>query len=364
MFFFADRMQKALRSLTIAAVLVACWDEASPNSGFDSSAMTPFWAIQSTLEADREPSEAQWAALLDTPGYQALTASEFSPEFFRSSFALAFMPSRIGEREVALSGPTGEYLRHYIHVAEQREQLTQHLDWLRSTPVIPGIVQRAGAFLPPERATGYPDVAFVIFANDARAYVPIVVDLQASRNWDFESFLAHEFHHWYRDRALAVNLETVDSLDFDLVWTLNQIQAEGVADQIDKRRWVLGESEPPSGMSGYAQQYLDNLEATPKLLQRLDSLMVRYSEADSARGKIGAEIRNLVPQSGHPTGFFMASLILEHSDTGALAADVMNPFAFVRSFNRAADRARRPELLFSSAAVALLDTLEGQYATR
>lgn len=356
-------MQRLLLPLAAVAAFIACRDEA-PNPGFDFSAMAPFWAIQSALEADQDPPEEQWAGLLDTPGYQALTASEFTPEFFRNTFELAFRPSKIARRDSALAGPSGAYLSHYLHVAEQRAQLTEHLDSLQSNPVIPGIVLRAREFLPSDAVVGHPDVAFVIFANDARAYAPIVVDLQASRNWDFESFLAHEFHHWYRNQRLAVDFAAIDSLDYDLLWTLNQIQAEGIADLIDKRGWILQESAPPSGMGSYALRYLKNLEATPNLLQTLDSLIAGYRAAGSTRGEVGAGIRNLVPQSGHPTGFFMASLILEQLGVGALTANVGNPFAFVRTFNRAAERSRKPELLFSPLAVARLEELERKYVSR
>jgi hypothetical protein len=355
-------MRKFLRLLAVAVALTGCSDQKEANPGFDFSAIEPFWAVKSTLESGQEPSQEQWDALLDTPGFLALTMSEFTPEFFRRNIELAFMPSLASEREEALAGPNGSYIKHYLHVAGERESLGQHLAKLKSKPIIPRIVQRARQFLPTDHVAGRPQVAFVIFANDGRAYDPIVVDLQASRNWDFESFLAHEFHHWFRNRALSVDFEAVDSLDYDLIWTLNQLQAEGIADQIDKRGWVLQGAEVPGGMSGYANRYMENLEAAPALLQRLDSLLTSYSKPGSPRGKIGAEIRSLVPQSGHPTGFYMASLILEHLGEGALIDDVGNPFGFVKTFARAAAQAPRTVVALSPATIDLLTALEQKYA--
>lgn len=206
-------------------------------------------------------------------------------------------------------------------------------------------------------------VAFVIFANDGRGYDPIVIDLLASMTWDFEPYLAHELHHWYRNRLLSFDPESLDPVAEKLVWTLNQIQAEGVADQLDKRPWLLDATIPPSKPDDYVRRYRSALEATPDLLETLDSLLIRYGEAeDSEKLKLGNEISALVPLSGHPTGFFMASLIQEQLGQEALCREVGNPFAFIRLFNQAAEEANRQELAFSPAALALLAELERAHA--
>ncbi|MFC1539936.1 DUF5700 domain-containing putative Zn-dependent protease [Gemmatimonadota bacterium] len=357
-------MNNALRLLAITVLVTGCGDRGDRSGTFDFSAMEPFWVIQSELASDRHPSEARWAELFETAGFRALTESEFTPEFFRRNFELAFMPSRAIELKSALSGSAGPYLRHYLTVVREREELEYHAERLKSTSVFSTLIQRASEYLPPESVKGFPDVAFLIFANDGRAYDPIVVDLQASRTWDFESFLAHEFHHWYRNQVLVFDPESVEPPDEDLIWALNQIHAEGIADLIDKRSWVTGESEPPAGLAGYMDQYLANLTATPALLTTLDSLLSRYPTSDEDRTAVAAEIRSLVPQSGHPTGFYMASLILENFGIEELTRNVGNPFAFFRTFNRAIIKVELELGGFSSEVLNMLNRLEQKYAIR
>jgi hypothetical protein len=272
------------------------------------------------------------------------------------------MPSRRDELESALTNERlARFLRHYLDVSQRRDELELHLEQLQTTPVVATITRRAETFLPSVKAEESPRVAFVIFANDGRAYEPIVIDLLASVSWDIESFLAHEFHHWYRNRVLLIDLDRVDDADANLLWTLNQIQAEGIADLIDKRPWVLEGASPPQGAERYAEIYRQNLEATPELLKTLDGLLVQYSGPPETRAAIGAQFRELVPQSGHPTGFYMAALIESRLGPEALTEDVGNPFAFVRAFNEAAARAGRLSLKLSDAAMAVLSDLEQQH---
>jgi hypothetical protein len=353
----------AILPLVVAAVLTGCNDPPPPvNPGFDFSAMAPFWEVHDSLTADREPSTEEWAALLNSPGYRALTRSEFTNEFFQESFRLALMPSRKDEFETALADERqARFLRHYVDVSRRRDELERHLEHLQSSSIVAPIIQRTQEYLPPVNVEGSPQVAFVIFANDGRAYEPIVIDLLASISWDIESFLAHEFHHWYRNRLRILDFSQADPADADLLWTLNQIQAEGIADLIDKRPWVLEGASPPQGAERYAEIYRQNLEATPELLKTLDGLLVQYSGPPERRAAIGAQVRDLIPQSGHPTGFYMAALISSRLGHAALIEDLGNPFAFVRAFNEAATQAGRPSLKLSDTAMAVLNDLEQQH---
>jgi hypothetical protein len=348
--------------LFLAVTFAGCSDPLPSNPGFDFSAIAPFWTVHDSLAADREPTAEEWAALLNTPGYRALTRTEFTNEFFKSMFRLAFMPSKKGELDTALTDQRqARYLRHYLDVSQRREELEPHLEQLQSNPVVDEIIQRAYEFLPSHDVTGRPEVAFVIFANDGRAYEPIVIDFLASVSWDIDSFLAHEFHHWYRNRLRILDLEKVDDADADLLWTLDQIQSEGIADLIDKRAWILEGASPPQGAERYAEIYRQNLEATPEILKALDALLLQYSGPPETRAAIGAQIAELIPQSGHPTGFYMAALIRNQLGRESLTKDVGDPFAFVRAFNQAADQAGRPSLMLSEAATAVLNDVEQQH---
>lgn len=356
-----------VKSLSVGLLLAASSapvraESLSSVASFDFSGIDAFWEVLALLEMDKSPSAERWSILLDTPGYRALTKSEFDRSFFKENFELAFMPSREEDLAAALvGGKTAPYLDHYVQVKERREELERQVEHLKETIDIEEIIKRVRDYLPrQEEVPADAPVAFVIFANDGRGYDPIVIDLLASMTWDFEPYLAHELHHWYRNRQLSFDPERLNSADGELVWTLNQIQAEGMADQLDKRSWIVDPTGRPSKSEDYVRRYRASLEATPELLETLDSLLIRYGKAhESERSALSKEISELVPMSGHPTGFYLADLILEQLGLEALRQDVGNPFAFIRSFNQAAEKAGRNEIALSPGAMKVLSEMEG-----
>jgi len=121
-----------LKSLTIGCLVAATSvsvraESLSSVASFDFTAIDAFWDILSLLEKDKIPPEGQWSALLDTPGYRALTKSEFERRFFTENFELAFMPSRKEALSEALTGGrVAPYLAHYVQVKESREELERY----------------------------------------------------------------------------------------------------------------------------------------------------------------------------------------------------------------------------------------------
>jgi hypothetical protein len=78
---------------------------------------------------------------------------------------------------------------------------------------------------------------------------------------------------------------------------------------------------------------------------------------------LGRQLRSFVPQSGHPTGFYMANLIEEELGTEAITQVVRNPFRFFALYNRAAERHDSAPTL-SPEAMAYLESLEEKYENR
>jgi hypothetical protein len=343
---------------------VGCGASEGQNPSFDFSGITAFWDVVDTLLQDRSPSSEQWDRIFETPGYAALTASEFDPEFFKEQFALAYQPSREAERVAALDSATStRFLRHYRRVGDARSQLEEQAGLLRRTPLCNDALTRSRAFLPEPQYTECPPVSFVIFANDGRGYDPIVVDLLASISWDIGPFLAHEFHHWIRNRQLAFDWSAVAAEDRDLLWVLDQLQAEGIADHIDKAAWMEDEAAIPTGRASYAAEYRRHVLDAAALLGTVDSLLCELSDSGADRLAAGARLRSMIPQSGHPTGFYMARTILETLGREALVQELGNPFNFVVRYQEATTR-REGRPGFSSCATIALDTLRHRYERR
>jgi len=54
---------------------------------------------------------------------------------------------------------------------------------------------------------------------------------------DLIFLLAHEFHHFYRNKLLRYDQRTVSPGDTNILWALDQLHAEGMADQINMNWW-------------------------------------------------------------------------------------------------------------------------------
>jgi hypothetical protein len=91
-------------------------------------------------------------------------------------------------------------------------------------------------------------------------------------------------------------------------------------------------------------------------MDRLFSAMNKHPERKS---ELGGKLRDLVPMSGHPTGFFMANVIIDQLGKEILLTEIGNPFAFFRLYNIAAGKKGVPA--FSEDAMAFIGSLEKRY---
>jgi hypothetical protein len=321
----------------------------------DFSGVDGFWEIAEIITRGDEPTVGQWQQLLGTPGYAALTRSEFPPDFFSKAINLALDSTRAAERE-ALTGGAARIVNHVHDARGRKQELQDWADELRNRG-LESVVSRAFELVPASWPREAPMIAFVIFDNDARGYDPIVIDLLASKQRNLNPFLAHECHHWIRNRHLAFDPTLAEGEDEALLWVLNQLQAEGIADRIDKQGWITGEVETPASKASYMDEYMRNLRAAPEHIRQLDAILSGDRKDRSDRSAEGDSLRAVVPQSGHPTGFFMASRIVAVLGEPALVDSAGNPFTFVELYQQAALARPTEAPPFSDQALELIRSL-------
>lgn len=330
------------------------------NSNFDFSAIPKFWHIVDLLSENNEPSESEWNDLFDTPGYKVLTGQEFPKKFFKKNFRLAFKPSLKNELNEKLRKSDREsyYLHYYLKVKNNRKQLEYQLGKLKRRSLNKEALDLTLRYLPMNYVSDFPPVAFVIFENNGRGSSPIVVDLQATLEWDFISFLAHEFHHFYRNKLRKLNFGNVSATDRPLVEAMIKIEAEGIADRVDKKKWF---NTSYSTVSPYAVEFKREVSRTPQLLNKINGLLEMYAGNSAERKKIGNEILYSIPQKGHPTGYFMATLIEEKLGRNELKKCVGNPFRFFIAYHNAAKLSGNQYPKFSPKVLRLLANMENNY---
>jgi hypothetical protein len=320
-----------------------------------------FLELTATLERDEEPTAEEWDELFATPGYAVLIEREFRRDFFIEYFRLAFMPSQqeaLASKMAEDQGFWGQFLPHYVRARESREVILEELENLKDLSFVDEAIEKAATLLPGVDRGDYPPISFVLFAPDARGYSPVVIDVLHLRDRGefLTSFVAHEFHHYYRNRFLGL------TQDHDILWVIDQVQAEGIADQINVGEWfhdpVLFEEHSTRGRN---RGYLEWYNRSPEVIRRMDSLFSQMLRHPEDRAQLGSELRAAVPLSGHPTGFFMANVIIEQLGREPLIDEIGNPFRFFYLYKEAADMKGGGTPSLSDSAIGLIQELEGRY---
>ena len=335
-----------------------------PAASVDFSGVERFLEVTATLARDQEPTPEQWDALFATPGYAVLIEREFQRSFFELNFRLAFMPSRRDELEERLEagratgGLRAKYLPHFVRARSARDTIQSALEAQKEGAFVHEAIQKAADLLPSVEPGEVPPVSFVIFGPDARGYSPVVIDILhlEDRGEFLTSFVAHEFHHYYRNQLLGL------TQDREILWVIDQVQAEGIADQLNVGEWF----HDPDLFEAQAAQprnsaYLEWYARSPEVIGKMDALFSEMYRHPEARGQLGPELMDAVPLSGHPNGFYMANVIIEEMGRGALVGEIGNPFRFFLLYKEAADRKGGDTPTFSDEAVALLRELEARY---
>jgi len=319
----------------------------------DFSGLQKFLEITAILAEDKEPAAQQWAALFATPGYAVLTQSEFTRDFFIERFRLAFMPSRAEALKEQLKKDTGfraQFLPHYLRAKALRPEIERWMAGLKPAEIYVEAAEKAGALLPEGAVSDWPAVSFVIFAPDSRGYDPVVLDALFCMDLGggLADMVGHEFHHYYRNRFVDL------TQDQSTLWVIGQVHGEGIADLIDKAEWTRRRDE---ALTPRERDFVKLYKESPAVIRTMDDLLTRMSVMKTGRGELGFQLRRAVPQSGHPTGLYMALVILEEFGRPAIVKAAFDPFAFFRLYQEVAVKRGGDTPRFSEAAMKFLEAL-------
>lgn len=339
-------------------------EDESVLTNMDFSSVNVFWKIMEALETDRYPTEGEWGELFSTSGYKTLLAREFSTVFFKEKFSLAFMPSKTEELKIALeSGADNLYLPHYVRVRRMKSQIMKYIDSLDFSHLSKTAMNAALSFLPQAsmpKKTMPPNIAFVIFKNDARGYDPIVIDALASMEWgDLHLFLGHEFHHHFRNKIpFALNFLSSDTIEGCLVNTIISVESEGVADLINVDQQCSSEE-----CTQRQVRYKRLLEKVPDSIRYLNDWILHNRKSLSKLDlKECKALADRVSDSGHQMGYYMAKAIIRHSSKESLIATVGRPFAFLKLYQKAAEE--EGFFSFSKNSQEVMGNLENKYTIK
>ena len=386
-------MKRIRVALAVAVAIGLCTgfllpqDVKNSNPSFDFSGIEEFWRIVDILKTDREPAEEQWKAMFDTPGYAELVKREFKPDYFKNAMRAVYQPSQesLAEKLIQEDKKKGGFLAWYTplviegfrNAGRDRDWIQARIKELKSYPYLKRAAEEALRFLPEKEAEDYPAVAFIIF-NDSRGYTPLIIGLAEKeelspaesdcllrqgrdKHWPFVLHLAHEAFHLYRDQKREFYFPETNSPDYPIIWILDQIENEGIGDLIN--RDPLYYDDGCFVETDMAERYHKEQEAQPSIIRIMDAILKEMAVQPSLSGQLGRSLQGLIPQSGHPTGFFMARVILGQFGAETLVEIVRNPFQFFFLYNDAA-RKNGQAPVFSDQTIHFIKMLENKYAIK
>ena len=327
------------------------------NAGFVFDGYIRFWQVADLLLRDIEPSQVDWQRLLSAPGYQELAAHEFQADFLPDLFRLAFNPSLGAALARALQGgPLARHLAHLLEAERAREDLAREIEFMCRLPLAAAALDAAHRWLPRRAQTFQPEVAFVIFGPDARAFGRVVLDASFFFRLPHPHLLlAHEYHHVLR-RALEPTGD-YGLGDADAFFVFSQLEREGIADQIDKRQWPDPMEPVSESLAHYQRVYRRSYTAAPAALHQLDRLLGTVAARPAERSGLGRQLRAWLQLEGHPVGSFMARAIELAFGREQLVELVGDPLGFLRAYSKAAASTRQAPPLGENA-LRILDLIE------
>jgi len=367
--------------------LILAQDVENINVSFDFSGIDEFWKIVDVLQADQEPTEEQWQAMFETPGYAELIRREFKPNYFKNAIRAVFMPSqkKLAEELILADKEKGGFIAWYTplvidgfrNAGRDRDWIQTRIKELKSYLYLENAAEEALQFLPEEKAEDYPAVAFIIF-SDSRGYTPLIIGLSEKdepssdelncfhsqgrdKHWPFVLHLAHEAFHLYRGKKKEFQFPDTNSPDYPVIWILDQIENEGIGDLINREQLYF--ENGCFVKSEQAARYRKEQESQPSNIRIMDAILKEMAVNTSLIGQLGKQLRSFIPQSGHPTGFFMARVIAKHYGKGELVKIVRNPFKFFYLYNQAAKKSQKAPIL-SDETVAFIKMLESKYLVK
>ena len=336
------------------------------SSPIDFSGVDHFWSIAETLERDETPTPEAWEALFATPGYAVMVAHDNSDSLLQKVLPVALMPSRAREHDAwkeagAWEGILADHLRSAV---ERRPRIEAFRRSIQDRDLACEAAREASAWLPVSGSpTPPPAVSFILLEPDARGYERIVMDLAFAldiEDW-FDRMIAHEAHHVLRRPLMVVEPPPGEFAERDLLHGVEQLQAEGIADQIDKTEFLepkdWGDQPSQRILATLQQRFIDAHADAPETLAGMDRLLTTYAAEPGRAPELGQELRGSLVLAGHPVGYYMACTILEAFGRERILENIGDPVAFALDYSAAASHLDDGRHVFSAAAVGGLEAL-------
>ncbi|MEO1033653.1 MAG: DUF5700 domain-containing putative Zn-dependent protease [Bacteroidota bacterium] len=329
-------------------------------SSIDFESVDAYFELLEQLENGKAISDKQWDTFLTLKGNQLYidenNISSATLKLIRHEMEQSYIP----ENDSLLKANIGSNIRLQIRKRYQdyKHEYLKHISWLKENSEIlqDSAVTLAKTYLPKSmhRLDTVPNIYIHGLWDGSASDKGIFVDIILQYDFDkrrLGSFIAHELHHFMMKSK--INTEHLDKHDKGLMWAVQSIQTEAIADLVDKSTIVFKGSD-----WWLNTQYMALLNYAPDVIGTLNQYL--EDEAQGVHHTEDAYRTALANSVGHIPGQFMAEAIKRHGLLNEVISDLENPFSFFYSYNQIAN-ADEALPSFSENAIAFLQSLEAKY---
>ena len=334
----------------------------------NTSSAEQYIKIAELIQADIEPQNSDWLALFNTTVYQMLIAGNaIDTSELKSVMKKIFKPSI---PQIAFKDLSQLEAYHHSYLTNQA-QLKSYIYFLKSNNTVDSVKSLLYRYLPKQyqRDEFFPILLYCNYGTaEATGIGGIVInDLLLSYKIDTYKFgllAAHEAFHSIVSVGFQQTLKKdidFNTPEFNLLYFLQNISEEGIADLIDK----------PLLLQNNSPVYNE----TKKLVENDESLSINYiikidSLLKSAISNVNSlneyknftQLANMYGQNGgHIPGRFMGLIIKDGGMLEQHISLVQNPISFFLSYNNAAKLQAGKYPVFSQESETYLLNLQEKY---
>lgn len=321
-----------------------------------------FWESMDQIEAQDRTSIEALNRLWSSPGYNSWMSSKKSQSIFHNYYTLINKPNLQDSLKSELEKAKGYRVvlfQHMIEAKQKKKDLQVFLKNIVDTDIIEQAKNNAFKYLPDTLSVKDDStiIALMIFQPDAFA-IPednvILMDVLFAYNYGkgFEKFLGHELFHIYTGKYIS-RLKPFDYEDDALIWGIDKLRNEGIADLIDKENIFDKDYK-----SEYDLKYIEHYQNSKQHLQAIDSLLQEIARDHFKLKEVGKEVRREMPFGAHPLGLYIAKIIKSEMGKKSLLQCLESPFPFLYLYNEIAKKSDGKYYTFTDESIQYLKTLE------
>ncbi len=309
----------------------------------NTSSAEQYLKIAELLQADIEPQNSDWVALFNTSAYQMMIAGNaIDTTELKSVMKKVYKPSLT---QISLNDLSANEAYHHNYLINQTK-LKSYISFLKSNNTVDSVKILLYQYLPKQfqRDELFPTLLYCNYGTaEATGFGGIVInDLLLCYKIDTYKLgllTAHEAFHSIVSTAFQQALKKgidFNSPEFNLLYFLQNISEEGIADLIDKPLLLLNTSPLYNETKALVEN--DELKSI-NYIQKIDSLLKSASLDSNSLNeyKNFTQLANMYGQNGgHIPGRFMGLAIKEGGMLENHISPIQNPISFFLNYNNAA----------------------------